>query len=120
MIFTFTSLKNQKNKINENKPTIDFGECETLLRKEYGLELDQELYIKKIDIIQEETNAKKVQYDFYCKHSDRKLEKLDLSICMNSTIAIHIPITGDANKYNISSEYYHDICYTQLLKMGQI
>ena len=112
MIFTFTSLKNQKNKINENKAAIDFGECETLLRKEYGLELEQELYIKKIDIIQEETNAKKVQYDVYCKHSDRKLEKLDLSICMNSTIAIHIPITGDANKYNFSSEYYHDICYT--------
>ena len=118
MIFTFTSLKNQKNKINENKPTIDFGECETLLRKEYGLELDQELYIKKIDIIQEETNAKKVQYDVYCKHSDRKLEKLDLSICMNSTIAIHIPITGDANKYNISSEYYHDICYTTTSEDG--
>ena len=118
MIFTFTSLKNQKNKINENKPAIDFGECETLLRNENHLNMDQELYIKKIDIIQEETKAKKVQYDVYCKHSDRKLEKLDLSICMNSTIAIHIPITGDANKYNISSEYYHDICYTTTSEDG--
>ena len=48
MIFTFTSLKNQKNKINENKPTIDFGECETLLRNENDLSMEQELYIKKL------------------------------------------------------------------------
>ena len=121
MIFTFTALKNQKNKIQNNLPAIDLDECESLLRNQYTfLNLDNELYIKKIDIIQEETKAKKVQYDVYFKRSDRKLEKLNLTICMNSTITIYIPtiVTGDVNKYNISSGYYHDICYTTTSEDG--
>ena len=118
--FTFTALKNQKDKIEANMPAIDLGECEALLRNESHLPMDEELYIKKIDIIQEGMEKKKVLYDVYHKRSDRKLEKLDLTICNNSKISIYIPInkTGDVNKYNINSGYYHDICYTTTSEDG--
>ena len=37
MIWIISTLQNQKSNLNNNMTTIDLGECETLLRKEYNI-----------------------------------------------------------------------------------
>ena len=122
---TFTSSQNQKNNINNNMTTIDLGECETLLRNEYNISINETLYMKKIDIVQEGMKATKVEYDVYCKLFGTNLIKLNLTVCENSKVSIFIPfiIKENIDKYNSSSGYYNDICIyviQQLQKMGQI
>ena len=65
MTVTFTTTQNQKNNLNDNMTSIDFGECEILLRKYYNLTNNQTLYMKKLDIIQEGLKIPKGEYDVY-------------------------------------------------------
>ena len=117
---TFTSSQNQKNNINYNMTTIDLGECETLLRNEYNISINETLYMKKIDIVQEGMKTTKVEYDVYCKLFGAKLIKLNLTVCENSKISIYTPfeIKENIDKYNSSSGYYNDICYTTTSEDG--
>ena len=117
---TLTTSQNQKSNINKNITTIDLGECETLLRNEYNISINETLYMKKIDIAQEGVKTPKVEYDVYCKLFGNNLTKLNLTICKNSKISIYIPfvITDNVDKYNSSSGYYNDICYTTTSEDG--
>jgi hypothetical protein len=94
--------------------TIDLGECEDLLRKYYNLTNNETIYMKKLDISQDGMKAKKIEYDVYCQLSGNNLEKLNLTICENTKISINIPIeiVGNIDKFNASSGYFNDICYT--------
>ena len=114
MTITFTTTENQKNNLYNNMTSIDLGECETLLRNFYHLSINETLYIKKLDVVQEETKALKVEYDVYCKLNGKNLEKLNLTICGETKISLLIPfnINKDLDKFNTSSGYYNDICYT--------
>ena len=114
MTVTLTTVQNQKENINNNMTIVDLGECEELLRKEYNISINETLYMKKIDIKQEEMNTLKVEYDIYCKLFGTNLIKLNLTVCKNSKISIFIPIVinEDLDKLNRSSGYYNDICYT--------
>ena len=120
MIITFTTTENQKNNKNNNMTRIDLGECETLLRNFYNISDNETLYMKKIDIQQEGLSTLKVEYDVYAKIYRNKLIKLNLTICSNSKISIFIPFIIDENidKYNSSSGYYNDICYTTTSEDG--
>ena len=120
LIITFTTSQNQKNNINNNMTTIDLGECELLLRNFYNISNNETLYMKKIDVIQEETKALKVEYDVYCKLSGTNLIKLNLTVCGKSKISISIPIVINEHldKLNTSSGYYNDICYTTTSEDG--
>ena len=111
---TFTTTQNQKNNIYNNMTRVDIGDCETKLRNFYNIPENEILYMKKIDIIQDGMNALKVEYDVYAKLFGNNLINLNLTICGNSKISISIPITinDDLDKYNCSSDYYNDICYT--------
>ena len=113
MLITFTSTENQKNNIESNMSTIDLGDCEILLRQYYNLTNNQTIYLKKLDIIQDGIKAKKVEYNVYSKLFGNNLEKLNLTICENTKIFIHIPIeiNGNVDKFNTSSGYFNDICY---------
>jgi len=117
---TLTTSQNQRNNLNSNMTTIDLGECETLLRIEYNLSLNETLYMKKMDIVQEGTKISKVEYDVYCRLFGTNLIKLNLTVCENSTISIYTPIVINDNidKYNSSSGYYNDICYTTTSEDG--
>ena len=117
---TLTTSKNQKNSMNNNMTRIDIGECETLLRNFYNISINESLYIKKIDIIQEGMSTLKVEYNIYAKLFGNKLIKLNLTECKNSKISISIPfaINEDLDKYNSSSGYYNDICYTTTSHAG--
>ena len=110
----FTTTQNQKNNIYNNMTRVDIGDCETKLRNFYNIPENEILYMKKIDIIQDGMNALKVEYDVYAKLFGNNLINLNLTVCRNSRISISIPITinDDLDKYNCSSDYYNDICYT--------
>ena len=120
LIITFTTTENQKNNINNNMTRIDLGECESLLLNYYNLSYNESLYMKKMDIIQEGTKTLKVEYDVYAKLFGTNLIKLNLTACEKSKISISIPIilTGNIDKYNASSGYYNDICYTTISEYG--
>ena len=124
LTITLTTTKNQKNNINnninDNMTSIDLGECETLIRDFYNISDNESLYMKKIDIIQDETKALKVEYDIYAKLFGKNLINLNLTMCDKSKISISIPykITEELEKLNSSSEYYNDICYTTTSEDG--
>ena len=115
MEITLTSIENQKKMIKHNKTAIDFSECENLLRIYYNISDNKALYMKKVDLYQEYLKIPKIEYNIYSKLNDTNLIKLNLSICYNIKIDIFIPliISEDENidEYNLSSEYYSDICY---------
>ena len=117
---TFSTSQNQRNNINSNMTTIDLGECETLLRREYNISFNQTLYIKKIDIVQEVIKTTKVEYNVYCKLFGTNLIKLNLTVCGNNQISLFTPfvISDNIDKYNSSSGYYNDICYTTTSEDG--
>ena len=110
---TLTSSQNQKNNSNYNKTKIDLRECETLLRKTYNISDDEILYMKKIDIAQENMKIPKIEYNIYSKLFKTNLTKLNLSICQSTTIDLYIPIIIKENIdfLNSSSAYFNDICY---------
>ena len=117
---TLTTSKNQRNNINNNMTRIDLGECENILRNYYNISINESLYIKKIDIQQKGMKTLKVEYDVYARLFGMNLIKLNLTICKKTKISILIPIliTDNLDKYNSSSEYYNDICYTTTSEDG--
>ncbi len=113
LTYTITTTKNQKNQIEENVTTIDLGECETKLKKVYNISLNDSLYMLKIDIIID--NIPKIEYEVYYNFSSDNLTKLNLSVCEGIKIDIFIPQDipiNELDKYNKSSGFYNDICYT--------
>ena len=113
MLITFTNTENQKNNLESNFSTIDLGDCEKLLRDYYNL-TNKTIYLKKIDINQDGMKAKKIEYNVYSRLSGKNLEKLNLTICKNTKISINIPIeiNDNVDKFNTSSGYFNDICYS--------
>ena len=99
---------------------VDIGECEIKLRNFYHIPDNETLYMKKIDIYQEGMKTIKVEYDVYAKLFGNNLIKLNLTVCGTRKICIYIPIVINENidKYNSSSGYYNDICYTTTSEDG--
>ena len=120
MTITLTTTENQKNTNNNNMTRINLGECENELRRAYKIPNDTKLFMRKIDIIQEEINITKVEYDVYCRLNGTNLEKLNLSFCDKTKIEISVPIkiTGNVDKLNTSSNYFNDICYISTSDSG--
>ena len=120
MTITFTTSDNQKNNINNNMSSINLGECENLLRKYYNISNNETIYMKKIDVVQEGKKTSKVEYQVYCKLFGTNLIKLNLTTCSDSMVSISIPIELPENfdKFNSSSAYYNDICYTTTSEDG--
>ena len=65
LTITLTTTDKQKNNDNKNMITIDFSECETILRNVYKIPDDNKIYMKKIDIKQEGMKIPKTEYDVY-------------------------------------------------------
>ena len=62
----------------------------------------------------------KVEYDVYAKLSGNNLINLNLTVCENNEISLIIPIeiNDHIDKFNSSSRYYDDICYTTTSEDG--
>ena len=114
--YQLTSSYNQNNKEYSNISTIFLGDCEDKLKRYYNI--SESLIIFKLDYIQEGSLTPIVEYEVYHPF---KNEKLNLSICEDTTINISIPVSineSEIFKYNLSSEYYNDICYSYTTEKG--
>ena len=120
MKITLTTTQNQKDNINSNMTTLDLGECETSLRQSYNLSNNETIYIKMLEVSQEEMRIPKIEYDIYAKLNGENLTKLNLISCQNNKISILIPVNkvDNLDKLNSSSGYYNDFCYTATSDSG--
>ena len=121
MAVTLTTTANQKKDENKkNVTTINLGDCEKKLKDAYNISDNETLFMRKIDSKEEGLMIPKIEFDVYYKLNGTNLVKLNLSYCSNSKIDISIPvkITDNIDKYNSSSAYYNDICYTATSDSG--
>ena len=112
IIYQITSVNNQNNNNYNNISRIIFGECEKKLKKHYNISDNIEIIILKIDIIEKGLLIPIIEYELY---NSKTKEKLNLEICKDEKIKIYIPVSLDENnlfKYNSSSKYYNDICFS--------
>ena len=113
--FTITTPSYQKNNTNSNMSLINLGQCEDILKEEYNISKDKNLYIFKIDYYTEELKGPKVEYEVYYPLIESQLLKANLSLCSDVKIDVSIPInlsSSEIDKHNASSGYYNDLCYT--------
>ena len=120
MTITLTTTRNLKNIINNNMTIIYLQECEILLKNYYNISHNEPLYMKKIDVKQENMKIPKVEYDVYYKLNGTNLVRLNLTICKNSTLSLSVPveINEEIDKLNSSSAYFNDICYSSTSDSG--
>ena len=106
---TTTNIYNENK--NKNISIIKLGECENLLRNNNNISENEPLIIFKIDIYEKGLLIPIVGYDVY---DIKNKKQLDLNVCKNTKIELLLPCIIDESeqfKYNISSDYYNDICY---------
>ena len=128
-IIQSSKLDDQKNQENSNISNVDLGECEILLKKEYGISNDESLIIIKTDI---KINDSISTYVYYRIFNPINLEPLDLKYCLNYTINVKVPINLDVetenlfnslsesgyNLFDSSDSFYSDICTPYTTKNG--
>ena len=110
IIYQITTTSNQMNNLYNNLSTINLGECENILKKEYNINHNNSLLILKIDIFKEGYLIPFISYDLFDPITKKNL---NLSFCANTTINLIIPVNikeDELFKYNISNDYYKDMC----------
>ena len=104
---------------NKNKTSIDLKECETILKKEYNISINEPLFLFKVEINISGMKIPKVEYEiYYPLYGQNKMTKLDLKKCENKKIdiSINVDINNDnIEKYNSTGKYYNDICSKTIL-----
>ena len=105
-----------------NCANVELGECENVLRKQYNIPKNENLFIVQLELKDKKyENSPKYQFEVY----DSKNNKLDLKYCNEEDIIIKCPLdTDDPNYifakemqekygidiYNINDKYFHDKC----------
>ena len=121
VVFQVSTLEQQKNSNNSNISSIDFGECENILKYEYKISSDEELKIIKIDIKNQDLSKTYVQNELY---SNISTDRLNLNKCENTTIILNIPNNLEPdiislydslkkagyNLFDYNDSFYNDIC----------
>ena len=106
--YQISTIQSQMN--SDNLTSINFGSCENLIKSEYNLNPDDELIIFKISHFIKGINIPIVEYALFNNNGSILL---DLDICNNLSLQYFTPVDIDSNsiyKYNLSSDYYSDIC----------
>ena len=117
-IYQITSTENQKENEYKDISTIQLGQCETILKGIYGINPKLPLIIFKTDYFVPGIEIPVIGYDIF--HPVNK-SKLDLQYCKNSIINFDIPVSIDEDKlikYDPTSEYYTDECYSYTTDNG--
>ena len=110
ILYQITTSDNQNNE-NKNISSIKLGECETILKYHYNISINETLLIFKMDYFEEGLLIPIITYEIY---NSKTKEKLNLNICKNYKINISIPVNINEDNlfiYNLSSDYYNDICF---------
>ena len=95
---------------NQNVSSINFGECESILRNKSNISSDEELIIYKIEHFIEGYNIPIIEYVLFSQ--DGKI-KLNLADCDNFTIEYNFPVSineKDIDKHDPNSSYYNNKC----------
>ena len=120
-IFQLSTIEFQKNSDMPFISSVDLGECEALIREQEGLADDEDFFMIKMDLKNEDSSATFVQYEIY---NPNTLELVNLDICDNVTITMQIPVfLGNDTEslyaslakygyqlFNINDSFYNDIC----------
>ena len=102
--------KQFENNINTNVSIIDLGKCENILKILYNIG-NNSLLLYKIDTKIKGYNTFHVEYELY---NPNNFSLLNLSLCNQSSINIHIPLDINPNevyKYDPKGEFYNDMCF---------
>ena len=81
-----TTLSQNDSKNSNNITTIDLGSCETQLKLENHIPINDSLYILMINALFLKEKIQKVDYEVYYSFNKINLTKLDLSICKDKKI----------------------------------
>ena len=116
-IFSITRTSSQinNNNKNNNNAIIDLGQCETILKKENNILLNDSLYILKIVTFLDEFIFPIVNYAIYYPFINNNFTQLNLNSCKDTKINISFPVNisnNEIDQYNLSSDLYNDLCYT--------
>ena len=120
-MFELSTLEGQSDNINPNISSIDFGECEQILKKKYNLTEEDSLIIIKTDLKSEDLSSTYVQYEIYHPYT---LEMLNLDCCENIKIVINSPVIlseetislynslleSGYNLFDSNDSFYNDVC----------
>ena len=105
--YKISSVYNQKNKKdNLNEIIIDFEKCENILKEKNIINSDQTLIIFEMEYSLDEFYIPIIEYEIF--HPETK-EKIDLTLCNETTVNLYIPVDIEENelyKHDPYSEYY--------------
>ena len=116
--YEITSTNDNNYNEYKNISSIKLGECEKNLRDKFGISEEESLIIFKKDTYKEGLLIPIVEYEIY---DIKEKRRLDLSVCKESKIELLLPCNIDENKvykYNSSSDYYNDICFSSTTEKG--
>ena len=126
-IYQLTTSENEKgfldgtNNATNKLSIIDLGECENILKDYYHINKSASLIILKFEKKTNISSERTLQYEVYNPFNK---EKLNLSICDDTTIDIYIPVVLSEELQNLYNElkdlgydlfdsnspFYQDIC----------
>jgi len=114
--YQITSTNNQISKDYRNITSINIGECENILKKEYNININESLIIYKIDYFIDDFFIPITEYIIF--HPESYIQ-LDLNFCKDTFIDFYIPISiNEESLYNHdpNSEYYKSECNRNYLE----
>ena len=106
---------------NKNKSIINLRECENKLKDFYNISKNESLLILKVEVIKKDMKKPRIEYEVYYPSNENRLYKLDLNLCEDVYITISNPMKlydKNIDKYNSSSDFYKDVCYTYTTEKG--
>ena len=101
-----TDIENNDNNIS----SINLGTCENKLKINNNISINDPLLMLKVDIHEIGILFSRIVYEIYNMETK---QQLNLSICKDDKVDISVPAKIDEDKiykYNISDDYYNDIC----------
>ena len=121
--YQITNSENQKHSDHKvNVSIINLGECEKIIKRKISYENDPTpLLILKIDVQKKQSKTTAVEYEVYNPYTK---EKINLTICENSTIGIYAPVNLNSEEsslydnlnsqgydlYDVNNSFYSDPC----------
>ena len=118
VIYQITTTENQYLDEYNGVSSIRLGDCEYILKEKYNISVEVPLLIFKVDYSKEGSSRPIVEYEVY---DSLTYKKLNLSYCKNMQIDIEIPVVlkvNDLMKYDSSSKFYSDPCFTYTTEEG--
>jgi len=121
VIFQVSTIEEQQNNEDQKASSIEFDECEKIIREKYNISNQYKLIMLKLDILSDDLSSRYVQYEIY---DPITLRHIPLDICENVSIIINTPNNlteyteslykslnkSGYNLFDINDPFYKDFC----------